>query len=330
MAALSKPLSSSSTVAHLRPFDVRRDLEPVADLVELCFADTLDGEGRDYLARMRTSARQPAFVHLASATADWASLPFSGFVWQEDGRLVGNASIIPYYVKGRRYFLIANVAVHPEYRRRGIGRNLTRQAIEYVRKRGAPEVWLHVREENFGAVSLYENLGFVERARRTTWYSDPALSIAEPLKSQKVITPHRSHWELARAWLLRDYPPLLSWHMAFNLRTLQPGFVGEFYRFLYNAYIEQWAIPDGDRISAAVFWQSMAAHANALWLAAPPKADEEIILALLSHARRHAPSQRPLILDYPAHTFSQAIHSAGFYDHQTLIWMVKPLSSPPV
>ncbi len=328
MAAVSKPLPITSSAPNLRPFDVRKDLEPVADLVELCFSDTLDSDGRDYLARMRTSARQPGFIRLASATADWANVPFAGFVWQQDGRLVGNVSIIPYFVKGRRFFLIANVAVHPEYRRRGIARDLTRQAVEYVRKRGAPSVWLHVREDNLPAVTLYQNLGFLERARRTTWYNDSTLPLVEPLRKLKVVRPRRSQWETERLWLLQAYPPLLSWHMPFNIHTLQPGFIGDFYRFLYNAYVEQWSISDDDRLLGAIFWQSVAAHANALWLAALPDADEDVILNLLIHARHNAPSHRPLMMDYPAHTFTNAFQSAGFYNHQTLIWMVKSLSSP--
>jgi len=328
MAAITKPLSSTSTATYLRAFDVRRDLEPVADLVELCFSDTLDNDGRDYLARMRSSAKQTNFLRLASATSDWANVPFAGYVWQQDGRLVGNVSIIPYYVRGRRFYLIANVAVHPDYRRRGIAHDLTNQAVEYSRQRGSPSVWLHVREENYPAVTLYEKLGFQEQARRTTWFSDSGSPAAEPLKGLKVIPSRSRHWNAQRAWLLQSYPPQLSWHMPFNIHTLQPGFVGDFYRFLYNAYVEQWAVLDGDRLLGAVIWQSIAGHANALWLASPARTEEDIILALLVHARRHAPSQRPMMLDFTAHTFSQALQSAGFFDHQTLIWMMKPLNSP--
>jgi len=36
----------ASAEGHLRRLDMRRDLEKVADLVELCFYDTLDPEGK--------------------------------------------------------------------------------------------------------------------------------------------------------------------------------------------------------------------------------------------------------------------------------------------
>jgi hypothetical protein len=47
MAAITHPTTTSSS--HLRAFDVRHDLDAVADLVEVCFADTLDADGRRYI-----------------------------------------------------------------------------------------------------------------------------------------------------------------------------------------------------------------------------------------------------------------------------------------
>ena len=328
MTTLTKTFTPASPApSQLRPFDVRHDLEPIADLVELCFADTLDGDGRSYLAHMRSSAKQGSFLNWAAAAADWANVPFAGYVWQEGDRLVGNISLIPYYVKGRRFFLIANVAVHPDYRRRGIARSLTEKAVEFARQKNTPSVWLHVREENQAAVTLYQSMGFFERARRTTWYSNLEYSTGKPLPGIKIVTPRPGHWQAQRTWLLQNYPPQLSWHMPFNLRTLQPGWFGEFFRFLYNAYIQQWGVLRGAQLVASASWQATYAHANVLWLAAPADADQEVIRLLLLHACRHAPSQRPLMLDFPAGTLSQAIQQAGFQPHQTLIWMEMPFQS---
>jgi hypothetical protein len=47
---------------------------------------------------------------------------------------------------------------------------------------------------------------------------------------------------------------------------------------------------------------------------------------LLVYARQNAPTQRPLVLDYPAHRFDPAIQAAGFAAQQTLIWMELPFS----
>ncbi len=119
---------------------------------------------------MRAAANNPRVINWAS-TAEWSNPAMSGYVWQQDGRIIGNVSLIPYFIRSQRYFLIANVAVHPDYRRQGIARRLTEEAITHARQRSAPATWLHVREDNQAAVELYLSLGFVERARRTTWYN---------------------------------------------------------------------------------------------------------------------------------------------------------------
>ena len=55
-------------------------------------------------------------------------MPVSGYVWEDSGRITGNVSLMPVNKDGSRAFMIANVAVHPDYRRLGIGRVLTEQA----------------------------------------------------------------------------------------------------------------------------------------------------------------------------------------------------------
>ncbi|MCZ7551960.1 MAG: hypothetical protein M5U05_05130 [Anaerolineales bacterium] len=42
MTAISEATASAARQGKLRPFDFRRDQGAVADLVELCFAETLD------------------------------------------------------------------------------------------------------------------------------------------------------------------------------------------------------------------------------------------------------------------------------------------------
>ena len=79
---------------YLRPFDVQRDLGPVADLVETCFAETLDPDGKRYIERMRSAAKNKSFLHWAALNFEIPNMPFSGYVWEQDGRMIGNASNI--------------------------------------------------------------------------------------------------------------------------------------------------------------------------------------------------------------------------------------------
>ena len=101
---------------NIRPLDPRRDLGQVADLVELCFKNTLDPDGKDYIRQMRKAARNP-MVGLTGSALVSGPTQMRGYVWEEDSKIVGNLSLIPFYQRLQKIYLIANVAVHPENRR---------------------------------------------------------------------------------------------------------------------------------------------------------------------------------------------------------------------
>jgi len=54
----------------------------------------------------------------------------------------------------------------------GIGRALMEEAISYVRRSGADEVWLEVRDSNIAARKFYSSMGFVEKGRIHRYYRD--------------------------------------------------------------------------------------------------------------------------------------------------------------
>jgi ribosomal-protein-alanine N-acetyltransferase len=56
---------------------------------------------------------------------------------------------------------IANVCVLPEYRGRGIGKALTKCAIDFNKEINGIKVMLEVRKSNITAIRLYESLGFI-------------------------------------------------------------------------------------------------------------------------------------------------------------------------
>jgi ribosomal-protein-alanine N-acetyltransferase len=67
---------------------------------------------------------------------------------------------------------IHNVAVHGNFRRRGIGRCLLEQVIAEARRRKSIRVTLEVRRSNAGAQRLYESAGFIKTGIRQGYYSD--------------------------------------------------------------------------------------------------------------------------------------------------------------
>ncbi len=147
------------THPNIRPLDTRRDLFAVANLIETCFASQMDADGRSYVAHMRRMAERAAAPSWSLPLGE-ESLPVRGFVWAEGDQVLGNLTLIPFLKDLKPVYLIANVAVHPDQRQRGIGRQLTQHAIAHVRSFGAQAVWLHVRDDNPVAIHLYQTLGF--------------------------------------------------------------------------------------------------------------------------------------------------------------------------
>lgn len=143
----------------LRPFDPLRDILPVAELIELAFAVDLETEAREMLQGMRAAASVAPLWGLLDRLLSLGDY-FSGYVWVEEGKIVGNTTLTRAGL-GRRDCVISNVAVHPAYRRRGIARQMMEAAIQAARQRGAPWVVLEVRQDNYAAKALYEQLGFV-------------------------------------------------------------------------------------------------------------------------------------------------------------------------
>ena len=80
---------------------------------------------------------------------------------------------------------IHNIAVHREFRRRGLGRILLHQVIARAQRRLSLRVTLEVRISNIGARKLYESMEFAVTGSRKGYYSDngeDALAMALNLK----------------------------------------------------------------------------------------------------------------------------------------------------
>ena len=308
---------------NLRPLSILRDLPAVADLIEMCFSNTMDNEGKRYVQDMRRAGSDNSFLHWANRAAESTSLPLSGYIWEENGKIVGNASLVPFRHNKQRIYLIANVAVHPDFRRRGIARALTERAMQHAREKKVNNIWLHVREDNPGATDLYTKLGFVERARRTSWQAntDPH---APTLQTDFAITNrHPNDWPIQLNWLLRLYPDFLAWHRNWSINSLRPGFWNWLYLLFVDINIRQWtAIRTGSgTMEAALAWIP-SGRGESLFAAAGERSDPHALTTLLIQARRDLSHFYPNItLEFPAAELDDAIQAAGFKSVRTLIWM---------
>jgi len=68
---------------------------------------------------------------------------------------------------------IANVAVHPAWRRQGFGELMMRRVMTLCQAAGGKRMTLEVRKRNFPARDLYLKLGFHVEGERENYYQDP-------------------------------------------------------------------------------------------------------------------------------------------------------------
>lgn len=66
-----------------------------------------------------------------------------------------------------------NLAVHPQFRRQGIGKNLVVALVRELGAKGVCSLCLEVRASNAPAIALYQGLGFVPVGRRPRYYFHP-------------------------------------------------------------------------------------------------------------------------------------------------------------
>lgn len=189
----------------LRPVNMRTDLRPLADLIELVFADSMDSSGRSAIREMRYLSHMGYGLNLISRLNDLALGISLGFVFILDGQLVGNVSVYPagYPKDMSETWILANVAVHPAYQRRGIAGQLVDASLKMIRQRNGKRVILQVNQDNIAALRLYERQGFLyERTwrhwRRSGFASEPVCEGHEFHITRPGYSEWKSEYQLAQ------------------------------------------------------------------------------------------------------------------------------------
>ena len=130
--------------------------------------------------RPMTAQELPAVAALERAcfSHPWSEQSLSASL--HNGRSVfltahGAAGLLGYlgmeYVRGEGS--VTNVAVFPEYRRRGVAGQLLKVFCDFAAGRHLAFLTLEVRPSNEAAIALYQSFGFTERGRRRNYYDLP-------------------------------------------------------------------------------------------------------------------------------------------------------------
>ena len=117
-------------------------------------------------------------IEASSFTMPWSRQAFENLltdpaslylVAEADGQAVGCCGVMNILGEGD----INNVAVDPDYRGRGIARQMLGELLRQGREMGIREFTLEVRVSNAPAIHIYEELGFVSEGIRPGFYEKP-------------------------------------------------------------------------------------------------------------------------------------------------------------
>jgi GNAT superfamily N-acetyltransferase len=224
---LAAPVSiAGQIVSGPRPINLGKDSQQVLELLDLAFGPLPGGRGQRLLINASRS-------NIGAPFGPFFRGPVPGFVWEEDGRIVGTLSLLASGKPGR--YLIANVAVQPGYRRRGIATGLMSYSTEYISKQGGREIFLQVERENEAALRLYTMLDFATLGEVNRWESSSqrlrSLATA-PNKEIRIRSISKKDERAAFNLDLKCMPPDLHWPDPPSPKRYETGFwrrLGDFF-----------------------------------------------------------------------------------------------------
>ena len=167
----------------IRPFRYS-DLDALIELAKVSFADDLEARGlpRDSIAQeARFIARGrmiPFRLFSALAGYRWAI-----FVAEEEGVIVGCASYV-----GSDRINLANLMVHPDRRRRGIGQALLEKRLEILTQKGCDLATTTIVADNLPSLNNVAKQGFEPFSRYSLWESPLPLKWGEYVQPRSVVS----------------------------------------------------------------------------------------------------------------------------------------------
>jgi len=124
------------------------DVAAIAELEKVCFSDPWSADSIAY--------------ELVNPLSYWLVAELDGVV----AGYVGSQSVLDAAD-------MMNIAVAPNYRKRGIGQALVNALTDYLSKNNVIALLLEVRVSNRPAISMYEKLGFQQVGKRPNYYRNP-------------------------------------------------------------------------------------------------------------------------------------------------------------
>jgi len=235
---LASTISRSSHASGIRLLDPNRDLLQVADLIEESFAGEFGPAGLAAVRDLRMMAGLSPLLWLLTRASGEFRDAFTGFVWVEDGRVVGNISLNRSKPSSKRWH-IANVAVAKAHRGKGIGRQLVEAGLELIQARYGEWAILQVRDDNPSALHIYDSLEFERLYSATELYLKGPFQgspSSEVLEGYHIQTCRTEDWQQVRDLVIASTPAMDRWVRGFNLSDFRHTAIGRLRDLVSDAF----------------------------------------------------------------------------------------------
>ena len=134
------------------------EIVPIAPAHIDSFHRTVDSIARE--RRYLVMLEAPPLENMRSFVQDNISQGCASFVALALDEVVGWCEALPKKLPIHRHVGVLGMGLVQAYRGQGIGRRLLQRTLDAARAGGLTRVELTVREDNPGAIALYEGLGF--------------------------------------------------------------------------------------------------------------------------------------------------------------------------
>lgn len=300
----------------VRRINARKDLRGIADVLETCFSADFGAQDFSQINEMRWLGSTGIFLWLFSAL-QFLKTYENGFIYQHNGKVVGHLTLQE--TQHKRHWLISNVAVAPEFRRKGVGRALMRTAVETARQQNAQNISLQVASDNFGAIELYQQIGFQQLDDQTLWKRNYSCLPAPIYLAD--LRPYQAQDYTATLRLLSSIRPngtswletLAEWESPQNpLEKLNSWLVDE---------QKSWVVARQGEILAWLRLHPQGYGGISLELAIDPSHEAELLPRLLAHSLRRLPQNGTILVEYPRSFGTNAFLHYDFFPYRELSWM---------
>ena len=307
----------------IRPLNISTDLKEIANLLSVCFAESMDEDGERYIEYLRRFSQTMLFTKMAERNPEKYSLPGEGFIYGDKGKLVGNITLSWMKYQNEMIYLISNVAVRPEYRGKGIAKELTRTALQYIESKGVKQVWLQVKQENQTAIDLYTQFDFQAFMTRTTWMRKaPNIYLKKPeeisLRKRK-----KNEWEIQKKLLERTYPIELTTAYGFEIASIQPILRNVIKDVLRSRITTHWATEIDQQVGFASYELFPEQSYVNLWIAVLGVLEKRFLKLLIPAV--HERIGKEIRVNYPEKECANCFREIGMQELNTLQWMRKYL-----